>query len=182
MFNAVIRTPAISDLASDLLESTLEELRHLAGEDDSLITRHLMAAIGDVEHQAQVALLQQSVSLTIANPDASAILDLPIRPVAADQVPVVALDGESFTSFDLVPGNRAALRWHDPFEIAGATTLEINYDAGYGATLGDVPGDLVQAVIAQAAHYFDAPVQDVKTRTSSPHMARIAARYRGVSL
>lgn len=143
--------------------------------------RIALAAAMDVEGFAQIALLTQSIRVTIFEPRQEYATRLPIGPVAQDHVPTVTIDGEPFTAFEVEGGNRAYLRWLAPYYELTPSRMVITYTAGFGDTAQHIPSDLAQAVLDQVALLFDgrSPV-DAKHLTSSPHMARIGARYRGV--
>ncbi|MBL3553864.1 hypothetical protein [Rhodovulum sulfidophilum] len=141
------------------------------------------AAAEEIEKFAQIALLNQTVRVTIFDPVKEYGLSLPIGPVAEDKTPIVTIDGEVFTGFDFVGGNRPYIRWFAKFYDLTPSRMTIEYEAGFGDTAADIPADLYQALMDQAALHFGwrSPL-DAKSLTNSPHMARIAARYRGVQV
>lgn len=182
MFISVIRTPAISDLAADLLNTVRDEIRVEQDHDSDMISRHIATAVGDVEHLAQLALLDQLITLRIVKPNTGCILRLPIGPAKEAQTPSVIRDQEPYTAFEFVPGIRPCLLWNQPSELDDTTTLEIIYQAGFGSSVEDIPTDLVQAVSHQVGAYYDGHFYEPKTRIMSPSLARISSRYRGVAL
>lgn len=141
-------------------------------------------AAADIEHFSGLALLMTTVRVTIFKPVWGAYgLALPIGPVADDHVPTVLLDGEAFTGFDFEAGKRPYIRWLAPYYELTPERMVIEYQAGFGMTADDVPEDLAQAIMDQVALLYDGrSPMDAKSLTSSPHMARVGARYRGVSL
>ncbi|MGC9370309.1 MAG: head-tail connector protein [Paracoccaceae bacterium] len=152
-------------------------------DDDVTITNIGKTAAAEVEQFAQVALLMQTIRVTIFDPGQEDCLRLPIGPVSDADVPTVTIDGEAFTAFEFVGGHRAVIRWQDAYFDLTPSRIDIEYQAGFGATATDIPADLSQALMDQAAlHYDGRSPMDAKSLTTSPHMARIGARYRGVQL
>lgn len=153
-------------------------------DDNSVITQIGWTAAQEIEHFAQIALLTQTVRVTIFDPPSREMgLRLPIGPVQDDVTPTVTIDGEAFTGFDFAAGNRPYIRWLAPYCDLTPTRITIEYEAGFGAAASDIPKDLAQAILDQAALLFDNPSPvDSKALTTSPHMARIGARYRGVGI
>ena len=170
---------------SAVLPFVLDDLKmHLRVPDDAedaAIQNIGETAAAEIEHFAQIALLTQSIKLTIFNPSPESGLSLPVGPVADADIPTVTIDGQAFTAFDFVGGNRPYIRWLDSFHNLTPSRIDLEYQAGFGATASDVPSDLAQALMDQAAlHYDGRSPMDAKSLTTSPHLARIAARYRGV--
>jgi uncharacterized phiE125 gp8 family phage protein len=142
-----------------------------------------LTAAAEIEQFAQIALLTQTIRVTIFNPAQEYGLSLPIGPVADDDLPTVTIDGEAFTAFDFVGGNRPYIRWLASYYDLTPSRIIIEYQAGFGAGASDVPPDLAQALMDQAAlHYDGRSPMDAKSLTTSPHMARVGARYRGVQV
>lgn len=140
-------------------------------------------AAAEIEQFAQIALVTQTIRLTIFNPSREYGLSLPIGPVADEDVPTVTIDSKAFTAFDFVGGNRPFIRWLADYHDLTPSRMTIEYQAGFGATAADVPPDLAQALMDQAAlHYDGRSPMDAKSLTTSPHMARVGARYRGVQV
>jgi hypothetical protein len=91
------------------------------------------------------------------------------------------IDAQPFTDFELVTGNRPYLRLGPSWYDMTPSRMSVEYVAGFGDAASDIPPDLAQAHADQAAlHYDGRSPMDAKSLTSSPHMARIGARYRGV--
>ena len=169
------------------LPFVLDDLKlHLRAPDDAenaAIQNIGQTAAAEIEQFAQIALLTQTIRVTIFNPAREYGLSLPIGPVADEDVPTVTIDGEAFTAFDFVGGNRPYVRWLADYHDLTPSRLTIEYQAGFGETAADVPSDLAQALMDQAAlHYDGRSPMDAKSLTTSPHMARVGARYRGVQL
>lgn len=178
----VQRTPASLNAPFNLAE--LKEYTRIDGDDD-IVTLDKMgyAAAAEVEHFAQVALLSQTIRVTILDLVHGAGLALPIGPVAEGGAATVTIEGQPLIGFDLVAGLRPYLSW--PASIRGKTSARvvIEYPAGFGDEAEDVPEDLAQAVLDQVALIFDerAP-REAKILARSSHLTRVGARYRGVSV
>jgi uncharacterized phiE125 gp8 family phage protein len=178
----VHRTPVAVAQPFDLDPVKLH-LRVDHDEDDTAITNMGHTAAAEIEQFAQIALLTQTIRVTIFDPCIGTYLNLPIGPVADDEAPTVTIDGEAFTGFELIGGNRPVIRWLTGYPDAPPGRMTITYLAGFGATAADIPADLAQALMDQAALHYDArSPMDARMLTTSPHMARIGARYRGVQL
>lgn len=151
--------------------------------EDTAIQNIGETAAAEIEQFAQIALLTQTIRVTILNPSREYGLSLPIGPVADEDVPTVTIDGEAFTAFDFVGGNRPYIRWLADYHDLTPSRMTIEYQAGFGDAAADVPPDLAQALMDQAAlHYDGRSPMDAKSLTTSPHMARVGARYRGVQV
>ena len=152
-------------------------------EDDAEITNMGRTAAAEIEQFAQIALLNQTIRITIFNPSFEYGLSLPVGPVASDHQPTVTVDGQLFAAFDFASGNRPFIRWLADWHDLTPRRMTVEYQAGFGATAADIPPDLAQALMDQAAlHYDGRSPMNHKELTTSPHMARIGARYRGVQL
>jgi hypothetical protein len=165
------------------LADVQEGLRAGDPEFASEVHRIARAAALDVEGFMQIALLTQTIRVMIFDPVQQYSTRLPIGPVAQDDVPTVTIDGDAFTDFEFEGGNRPSIRWLAPYYELTPTRMLITYIAGFGGTADSIPHDLARALIDQAALIFDGrSPMDGKSLTSSPHLARIGARYRGVGL
>ena len=178
----VQRTP-ISAAAPFVLAELKQYARIDGVDDDFTLNRMGQAAAAEVEHFAQVALLSQTIRVTIRDLVHGEGLALPIGPVADDATATVTIDGQALTGFDLVTGMRPYLSWPASIRGTASTRVTIEYRAGFGDVAGDVPDDLAQAILDQVALTFDqrAP-HEAKTLARSSHLARVGARYRGVAL
>lgn len=163
------------------LELVKSHIRVDGETEDNAVTIIAQTAAAEIEQFAQISLLHQTIKVTIFNPTLECGLNLPIGPVADGGVTAVTLDGEAFTDFAFVGGNRPYIHWGTGYFTLTPNLLEIEYQAGFGAQASDIPHDLSQALMDQAAlHYDGRSPMDAKSLTTSPHMARIGARYRGV--
>lgn len=168
-----------------VLPFVLDDLKlHLRVPDDAedaAIQKIGETAAAEIEQFAQIALLTQTIRVTIFNPSYGYGLSLPIGPVADADIPTVTIDGEAFTAFEFAGGNRPYIHWLADYYDMIPSRMTIEYQAGFGAAATDVPSDLAQALMDQAAlHYDGRSPMDAKSLTTSPHMARVGARYRGV--
>lgn len=178
----VHRTPGGVALPFDLDELKLH-LRATEDAEDDAISKIGRTAAAEIEHFAQIGLLTQTIRVTIFDPGQDCGLTLPIGPIADDETPTVTIDGTAFAAFDVVAGTRPYLRWQDAYHDLTPRQITIEYQAGFGAAATDIPADLAQALMDQAAlHYDGRSPMDAKSLTTSPHMARIGARYRGVQV
>ncbi|WP_172293753.1 phage head-tail connector protein [Pseudoruegeria sp. HB172150] len=169
------------------LPFVLDDLKlHLRAPDDSedsAIENIGATAAAEIEQFAQIALLTQTIRVTIFDPCGEQGLRLPIGPVDDDNTPTVTIDGEAFSEFEFAGGNRAYIWWKEAYFSLTPSRMTIEYMAGFGDAASDVPPDLAQALMDQAAlHYDGRSPMDSKSLTASPHMARIGARYRGVQV
>ena len=166
------------------LDALKAHLRVDFEDDDAEIARIGQAAAAELEQFAQLALLRQTIRVTRFDPDPAEYgLRLPIGPLAEGDAPTVTIDGAAFTDFDFEPGNRPYVRWLASYHELAPSRMTITYLAGFGPAATDIPPDLAQALMDQAGMLYDnrSPV-DRKSLTTSPHMARVGARYRGVAV
>jgi uncharacterized phiE125 gp8 family phage protein len=149
-------------------------------DDDMALARFGKAAASELEAYAQVALIDQTIRLTLDAWPRSLTLALPIAPVIDALSVVMTVDGQAFDAYSVTTGQRPALR------LSGERPcglIVIEYLAGFGPALTDLPADLANAILDQACVYFDLRGDSTaKSNGMSPHMARVAARYRRVSL
>lgn len=178
----VQRTPISANAPFALGE--LKQYARIDGPDDDLGLHRLgWAAAAEVEHHGQLALLHQTIRLDVFDLVHDAGLTLPIGPVADGATATVSIDGQAVTGCLLAAGTRPYLSWPASLRGTASARVVIEYQAGFGDAAGDVPADLMQAVLDQVALTFDerAP-HEAKTLARSPHLARVGARYRGVTL
>jgi uncharacterized phiE125 gp8 family phage protein len=156
---------------------------HLRLEDVDAVNaaRYGKAAAQMVEAQAGIALLTTSI-VCLSAPVPGASLRLPVGPLAPDPQPLVYLVNEDgsetqTTAFRLIPGDHPELILATP----PAWQVRVSYRCGYGDDYGDVPHDLLHAVLDQAARLYDVRGDEDKA-SLSPAAARISARYRRVAI
>ena len=95
----------------------------------------------------------------------------------------MTIEGVPFTQFTFFSGIRPCIWFKPEYRHTKPSQVAIEYQAGFGADASSIPPDLAQALMDQAAlHYDGRSPMDAKSLTTSPHMARIGARYRGVQL
>ncbi len=138
------------------------------------------AAAWELELYSGLALLNQSIRVTLdAWPDAD-WFPLPIAPHVSGATLTITVAGAAVTAFTIIYGLRPSLRLTD---TPPEGDVVITYIAGFGTTAAAIPPDLRHAILDQAAVFYDLRGQaDAKGNGMSPHMARIAARYRRVGV
>lgn len=152
-------------------------------DDDDSLEIICSAAAAELEHFAQVALIAQTIICTITRLENYDDIPLPIGPAVAGSPVTVEVNGAPFTDFSIIAGFRPLIRWDAPFYALMGATVDIEYTAGFGVTDASVPADLQQAIMSQAALHYDGldATGGKQTFITSPHFARLAARYRGVA-
>ncbi len=158
-------------------------LRVTFDDDDDDIQAKARAAAAEFEQVAQMALLNQTIRVNILGGQIESVLRLPIGPVDQSATVSVTADGVVWTDYDLIAGHRPVLLFSDDLTGAWVERLVVEYTAGFGAAASDVPADIAEAVMDQTAIHFDgrSPMHR-KDLSTSAHMMRIAARYRGVQV
>ncbi len=161
------------------------------GVQDELLEACLRAALSSVEAQTGKALLARSFRWSVtAWRDLSAQV-LPIAPVSA----ITALEvHDRRGGVEVVDSGRFVLEpdTHRPRLVARGFTLpvipvggtaEIAFDAGFGATWADLPGDLRQAVFLLAAHFYENRGAASASGADMPTLVvRLIARWKALRL
>lgn len=148
--------------------------------DDAEIARMGRAAAREAEDFAQIALLNQTIRVTLECCPRASTLPLPIAPLLDWSTVEVTADGVAIEGFSIMTGQRPAIRLTGPRPSGG---MVIEYQAGFGADAASLPDDLREAILNQALAYYDARGPgDGKTIALSPHFTRIVGRYRRVRL
>lgn len=162
------------DIEALLLHARLDE-----HDGPQLISQLARAAALEAEAQGQLAILSQTIRITLDEWPAGDSLRLPIFPVLdASQVTVTG-NGEPFEGFGVHIGYRPRMvLLHG--RPSGPVVIE--YQAGFGADARSIPDDLSQAIMDQAAASFHVVGLGDRRDAVSPHFARIVGRYRGVRL
>lgn len=177
----VHRTPQNIGLAPVGLPSVKAHCRVDYTEDDQLIEGLILAAMADIEDAAQIAVLTQTIRVTIFAPGHNSTLFLPIGPALQSEGVTVTVDSEPFTGFEFVTGNRPLIKFGTLYPDPSPDRLQVEYVAGFGSDPQQVPQDIRLAITDQAALMYDARGQmDAKALAASPQLARVAARYRGL--
>lgn len=173
------------------LAMTKDFLRVIGHHDDATITEMIAATAHQIEDAAEIALITQSIRVTVEGWPDSDRVRLPIGPVLTDD-PVfqVMAEGELIEA-ELIPGARPVL-------ILGETVTEylrharivIEYEAGFGSATEAIPPDIRHAIRDQVAQLYDfraghagegkASHQASGGAGLSYAMQRVLGRYRGV--
>lgn len=142
------------------------------------LERFARSAVIEAEDYGQIALLNQTIRVSLPCWPRTTSFSLPIAPLLDWSTVTVTADGEAFDDFAVMTGQRPALR------LSGARPqgeIVISYVAGHGETAEDIPEDLRLAVLDQVAcHFTMRGSATPKQQALSPHFTRILGRYRGV--
>ncbi|MDE4132103.1 head-tail connector protein [Phaeobacter sp. QD34_3] len=130
---------------------------------DSVLNGFLRAAISAIETRTGKALIQRSFQWQLSRwRDARAAV-LPVAPVVSvSSVIFVDADGNEtpldpalyHLEQDTHHPKLCPVSTHLPL-VSGSGLVRITFLAGLGATWGDLPADLAQAVLMLAAHYYE---------------------------
>ena len=140
------------------------------------------AAAREIEDYSSLALLTQEI-VAVSDPWPGCTLSLPVAP-ATDTAPTVELieaDGtftEVAEGWTFTPGRYPAIT----FETTPGGRLRLTYQAGFGADADALPRDLHHAILDQALRLYDRRGDVDAPATLAPSAARIAARYRRVTV
>jgi hypothetical protein len=137
------------------------------------------AAAIELEHYASIAIFNQSIRVTLAEWGDRESLALPVAPYMDSAPLAVTIAASPVTSFAVIHGLRPSLRLTG---VVPEGEVVVTYTAGFGADLTAVPRDIRHAILDQAGLMFDQRSAELKGTGMSPHMARIAARYRRVGI
>ena len=167
--------------ATVTLGSAKAHLRVDGNDSDVEIMTMIAAAGRELEDYACLALLTQTIRVTLDCWPRASGFPLPIAPLLDILTVSVTADGVAFDAYAVIAGQRPALR------LTGerpSGLVVIAYEAGFGIGASNIPADLGIAVLDQVAILYDMRgVTDPRQGTGlSPHMARTAARYRRVAL
>lgn len=158
---------------------------------DGVLETFLRAAMAAVEARTAKALLQRDYAYTLT---AWRDLGAQVLPVA----PVVSLNDFVITdkanTSETVDTGRYMLEedMHRPRLVSTGFVLpqipvggkaRIEFTAGFGATWGEVPADMAQAVMLMAAHYYEHRHEGAATGQTMPFgISSLIDRYRDVRL
>ena len=174
------RTPLIDGLPIDIEALSVHCRADNIPEFIPDLQRMAAAAALEFEAYAQIALLNQTVTVTLEARPSLSVFPLPVAPLFDPLLVDVTIDGTPYDEFYVIAGLRPAVRFH-AYRPCGVYVIE--YTAGFGETPADLPEDINNAIFDQASALFDMRgSEDGKTYGMSPHMARVAARYRRVAL
>ena len=133
------------------------------GSEDALLDLYLRHAIAVVEARTGQALVMRPYILQVAGWNRRGHLVLPVGPVAAiDRIRFVRAAGIvdlAPTDWTLEPG-RTRQRLTGPGggalrPVPHGALAELEFTAGHAPAWAEVPGDLRQAVLLLAAHYYE---------------------------
>lgn len=167
------------------LDSAKAQARIDFADDDLELMRMIGAATRELEERASLAVLRQTIRLRLEGWPESGLIRLPIGPVLDGASFTVTADGAAVEAVDLLPGLRPDLMLtHLVTDTLAEAEVVVEYEAGWGTVASDVPDDIAHAILDQVSSYYDLRGGGMARRDVplSPHMARIAARYRGVRL
>lgn len=172
---AVTRTPIAATPAFALSALKLHaRIDH--DDDDAGLTLMGQTAAAEIEAYSELALLRQQISFVLDVPaNEGMFVSLPIGPLAPEAE--ITINGLPFAG-TVTAGRYPSLTLPD--DITG--TVTITYEAGYGDDLDDIPSDLQLAILDQAARLYDLRGVDDAKQGLSLAAARIAARYRKVTV
>lgn len=158
---------------------------------DPVLVSFLRAAIAAIEGRTSKALITRGFLVTLDNWTAPDAQRLPVAPVQAiTEVALVDAIGVA-TIVDPVV-YRLQKDAFDPRlrpiatslpSVPTSGTVEIRFDAGYGAAFDAVPEDLKQAVLMLAAHYYEYRSDMALSQGCMPFgVTSLIARYRPVRM
>jgi uncharacterized phiE125 gp8 family phage protein len=166
---AYTRTPIAATDAFDL-EALKLHARIDGDDEDAALTLMGRTAVAEIEAYCDIALLAQTITLSV---EAGAPVVLPVGPLAPDAV--VTMDGEPVIGA-VTRGRYPILAF--PSDITG--TVTVAYTAGYGDAVDDIPPDLQFAILDHASRLYDLRGADDGEQGLSTAAARICARHRRV--
>ncbi|WP_421907172.1 head-tail connector protein [Mameliella sp.] len=158
---------------------------------DPVLVSFLRAALAAIEGRTSKALISRGFLMTLDRWSSCEVQRLPVGPVqAVTEVTVVDAYGAATT---IDPGSyRLQKDLFDPklrptgTRLPGVPTggsVEIRFDAGYGAAFDAVPADLRQAVLMLAAHYYEYRSDTALSQGCMPFgVTSLIARYRPVRM
>ncbi len=130
---------------------------------DGVLAGFLRAALAAIEARTGKALMEREFLWKVTRGVTGEALTLPLAPVSAVvRLSVVDADGVAVdvpqSAWRLIPDGSApcllSLSGSFPAAPRGGL-IEVVFLAGYGPEWSDLPGDLAQAVLMLAAHYYE---------------------------
>lgn len=158
---------------------------------DGMLGSFLRAAMAAVEARTSKALITRGFVLTLNDLRDACSLALPLAPVdSVTEVTLVDAYGVASTidpalyrlqrdsqTPRLLP--RGSVLTRPPVN----SVVEVRFRAGYGAAFTDLPGDLAQAIMLLAAHYYEYRDETSLGEGCMPFgVASLVARYRPLRL
>ncbi|HKL64861.1 MAG TPA: head-tail connector protein [Roseovarius sp.] len=158
---------------------------------DPVLEGFLRAALAAIEGRTGKALIERAFSWVLHDWQDATGQPLPMAPVSAILGLVLRdrADEEEVIAPALYRLERDAHRpvlrpaGHSLPMVPTGGVAEIGFRAGYGAAWGDLPGDLAQAVLLLAAHYYEHRTETALGEGCMPFgVASLIERYRKVRL
>lgn len=165
----VLRLSSPPSLGGEL-EQTRDFARVDGMHEDHLIAEMIDGVAVEFERATETALLFQQIRVILDGwPAKTETVGLPIGPVMAEPLFEATADGTPFDA-ELIPGMRPLLRLYGPpgTDLLHAA-IQIDYQAGFGASSGAIPADIMVAIRDQVTALYD-------ERGSTSHTARGQAR------
>jgi uncharacterized phiE125 gp8 family phage protein len=175
-----------------LLDTVKLFIRVTGNDEDDIISQMTIAAARELEESAEIALLFQTVRITLDAWPVDNRLRLPIGPIlAAEPEFTVTSDGATIAA-EILTGLRPVLILPEPAtEAQRLSRLVIEYQAGFGSSMQALPPDIPHAICDQVATLYDfrgANAHEGKAPAARGAagqcyaLQRVIGRYRGVRL
>jgi len=156
----IITAPALEPVT---LAEAKAHLNLTTTDDDDLVTAKIAAARQFVERQLGQSLIATTLELTLDS--------FPCGHIEIPGSPILSVTSIKYTDADgleatMAPADYTADAASNPARIAVGdagwpstdgtiAAVRVRYVAGYGEAAADVPGDLREAVMQVAAHYYE---------------------------
>jgi len=146
---------------SVLLTTVKSHLRITSSAEDTLLQLYIDGAVRTVEQLARRSLLDQSWTLTLDSFPATDYIDLYMGPLVSITSLTTYDDNNdpstAFSDYALdTAGERLLLddgaTW--PTDLRSRASVKLEYATGYGATVADLPGTLLRAVLMMAGDFY----------------------------
>lgn len=130
---------------------------------DAVLASFLRAAFAAIEARTDKILLSRGFVLTLHTWSGDVSQRLPVAPVPA-LTSVRRIDRFGVSQELDLTGFRVVADAQSPHlisvsaglpQVPSGGTIELRFTAGFGASVEDVPADLMQAVLLLAAHYYE---------------------------
>ncbi|MFY0621300.1 MAG: hypothetical protein JXQ89_06370 [Pelagimonas sp.] len=158
---------------------------------DAVLASFLRAAFAAIEARTDKILLSRGFVLTLRTWSGDVSQRLPVAPVSA-LTSVTRVDRFGVPQELDLGGFRLVADAQSPrlISVSGGLpwvpsggTLELRFTAGFGASVEDVPADLMQAVLLLAAHYYEYRDATALGQGCMPFgVTSLLARYRPMRL
>lgn len=162
------------------------------GSEDAVLELYLRSAMAAIEARLGLALLARPFSWNVTRWRENSSQGLPVGPIqTVDSIAIVSADGTD-TAID--PEEWSVLRdarrprlvgrfGRNLPRISRGGHAEITFTAGYGSTWDSIPADLRQAVLLQAAHYYENRAETVPSGGGMPFGVLVLIEsYRSISI